>query len=115
MASAPTPTSSSTPPRSCAASNTPSGSPAGGAQALGQPAPGLAVGARADLLCLNSHHPALVGRSGDALLDGWIFAGAPGIVAAVWRNGVKVVRQGRHKDGEAIGARYRQTLEKLLA
>ena len=77
--------------------------------------PGLAVGARADLLCLNSHHPALVGRSGDALLDGWIFAGAPGIVAAVWRDGVKVVRQGRHKDGEAIGDRYRQTLEKLLA
>jgi len=88
---------------------------AGGAQALGQPTPGLALGARADLLCLNSHHPAIVGRSGDALLDGWIFAGTPAIVAAVWRDGDKVVRQGRHKDGERIGARYRQTLEKLLA
>ncbi|MDT8265973.1 amidohydrolase family protein, partial [Roseomonas sp. DSM 102946] len=44
----------------------------GGAQALGQPMGRLAPGCRADLLVLDTEHPALIGREGDALLDAWV-------------------------------------------
>lgn len=88
---------------------------AGGAQALGEPTAGLAAGASADIVSLNPDHPALVGRSGDALLDGWIFAGDARCVERVWRRGERVVEHGRHRDAEAIGAAYAATLRRLLA
>lgn len=86
----------------------------GGARALGV-ACGLASGAPADIVALDAEHPALVGRSGDAILDGWVFAGGRDCVESVWRGGRKVVQQGRHVSGEPIRARYRTTLRKLLA
>jgi formimidoylglutamate deiminase len=88
---------------------------AGGAQALGEPVTGLTVGASADVVSLDADHPALVGRSGDALLDGWIFAGDTRCVQAVWRRGERVVEHGRHRDAWAIGAAYAATVRKLLA
>ncbi len=88
---------------------------AGGAQALGEPVTGLAVGAGADVVSLAAGHPALVGRSGDALLDGWIFAGDSRCVETVWRRGARVVEHGRHRDAEAIGGAYAATLRRLLA
>ncbi|HEY5072176.1 MAG TPA: formimidoylglutamate deiminase [Caulobacteraceae bacterium] len=91
------------------------GALAGGAQALGQGVFGLKVGAPADIVCLNPHHPSLYGRSRDALIDGWLFSGTPGLVTTVWRLGEKVVRHGRHCDAERIAARYRLTLDKLIA
>jgi formiminoglutamate deiminase len=87
---------------------------AGGAQALGEPVTGLAVGASADIVSLATDHPGLVGRSGDALLDGWIFAADNRCVETVWRRGERVVEHGRHSDAEAIGAAYTATLRKLL-
>ena len=87
----------------------------GGARALGQQTFGLIVGASADIVCLNRHHPSLYARSGDTLLDAWIFAGTPGIVTTVWRRGQKMVRHGRHCDAEPIADRYRRTIEKLIA
>jgi formimidoylglutamate deiminase len=87
----------------------------GGAQALGVPESGLAVGAAADIVSLNLDHPSLAGRRGDALLDGWIFAGRAGMVETVWRFGRIVVQHGRHRDAERIGARYRQVLARILA
>ena len=86
----------------------------GGAQALGQPAAGLAAGAAADIVALDGDHPSLYGRAGDALLDAWVFAGAPGMVRSVWRAGAPVVRDGRHRYAERIGWRYRRTLGRLL-
>ena len=86
----------------------------GGHQALGRDGLGLAVGASADIVALDSDHLALYGRQGDALLDGWAFAGDRGVVKTVWRRGVRVVDEGRHRHGEAIGRRYRQTLDRLL-
>ncbi|HLZ83504.1 MAG TPA: formimidoylglutamate deiminase [Caulobacteraceae bacterium] len=88
---------------------------AGGAQALGEPVAGLAVGASADVVALNPGHPALIGRSGDALLDGWTFAGDARCVKTVWRRGERVVEHGRHRDGEAIAAAYAATLQRLLS
>jgi formiminoglutamate deiminase len=86
---------------------------AGGARALGARA-GLEVGAPADLISLKLDHPSFAGRSGDQLLDSWIFAGARGCIDAVWRAGSKVVSNGRHRDREAIAARYQRALEGLL-
>ncbi len=53
---------------------------AGGAQALAQPIVGLQAGARADIVTLDTTHPSLAGRRGDAVLDGWIFAAGSGAV-----------------------------------
>jgi formimidoylglutamate deiminase len=63
---------------------------------------------------LNSADPAFAHRSGDAILDSWIFA-ARAPVDCVWRNGVKLVEGGRHIHADAIAARYRHTLARILA
>ncbi len=87
----------------------------GGAKALGQSTSGLSIGASADIVSLDPEHLALYGRTGDALLDGWLFAAStPGVVKTVWRGGDRVVADGRHRDAERIGRRYRQTLDRLL-
>ena len=86
----------------------------GGAQAL-QGSFGIALGQSADIVSLDADHPALVERSGDALLDGWIFGANRPAVACVWRAGRQVVRGGAHHAREDVGRRYRRTLAKLLA
>ena len=87
----------------------------GGSQALGMAACGLAVGAFADIVSLDARHVALVGRSGDAILDSWIFGAGSALVDCVWARGRQVVKDGRHQDREPIARRFRQTLEELLA
>jgi formimidoylglutamate deiminase len=87
---------------------------AGGAQALGVRA-GLAVGCPADLVSLDAAHPALCERAGEALLDAWIFAARSSPVDCVWRGGVKVVADGRHLRRDAILARFRAAMQRLLA
>jgi formiminoglutamate deiminase len=87
---------------------------AGGAQALGA-ASGIAAGASADIVALDAAHPALADRDGDLALDSWIFAARRGAVDAVWREGVKLVSGGRHRDGGAVAARCRATLARVLA
>ncbi|GAB4067917.1 formimidoylglutamate deiminase [Ancylobacter sonchi] len=84
---------------------------AGGAQALGAEA-GIALGRPADLVSFDAGTPSLHGKRGDALLDGFIFAGgAP--VDAVWRNGAKLVEGGRHQARATVEAGYRRVLDKL--
>ncbi|WP_449466890.1 formimidoylglutamate deiminase [Stenotrophomonas humi] len=86
----------------------------GAAQALGVAA-GLAVDAPADLLELDTDHPSLHGRQGDALLDSWLFAARNGALRSVWRNGREWVRAGRHVNRDAITTRYRAALSRILA
>jgi formimidoylglutamate deiminase len=86
----------------------------GGAQATGISKVGLAPGYAADFLSLNVSHPSLVGRSEDALLDSWIFAGGTAAIDCVWRAGRKVVAEGRHVQRERLATRYRETLQRLL-
>jgi formimidoylglutamate deiminase len=89
---------------------------AGGAMALGLEATGLEAGAAADIVSLDRGHVALAGRSGDALIDSWIFAcGRAALVDCVWTRGRKVVTNGRHRDRDAIASRFRRRLERLLA
>lgn len=88
------------------------GALAGGAQALGAPA-GIAVGNPADLFSLATGDPRVSGRPGDAIVDGLIFAGAR--PASVWRRGVEVVSDGRHRARGAVSARYRKVLAEVIA
>ncbi|WP_374526254.1 formimidoylglutamate deiminase [Sphingopyxis sp.] len=91
------------------------GALAGGGQALGRPGAGLVVGEAADIVSLKARDPFFAGRSGDAILDSWIFGGAARLVDCVWRGGVKRVVGGRHIARDAIGARYRGTIARLFA
>ncbi|HEY2069596.1 MAG TPA: formimidoylglutamate deiminase [Rhizomicrobium sp.] len=88
------------------------GALAGGAQALGQGATGLRDGAPADLMSFASGQPSLEGRSGDAILDSWIFAGAR--ADCVWRFGRQVVTGGRHPLRGPVEERYRQAMRRVL-
>jgi formimidoylglutamate deiminase len=87
---------------------------AGGGRALGAPA-GIVAGQSADLVSLDGDNPCLIGRSGDALIDGWLFAAGRGAIDCVWRHGAKLVSGGRHHARAAIVRRYRATLTGLLA
>jgi len=88
---------------------------AGGARAMASDGRGIAVGAPADFVALGADHPSLIGRAGDDLLDGWIFAAGREAVSGVWRAGRKVVADGRHVDRARILRDYRRVLEKVLA
>jgi formiminoglutamate deiminase len=92
----------------------------GGRQALhagdgARAAGGLAAGASLDLVTLAAAHPALLERRADELLDSWIFAAGRSAIDCVWRAGVKVVDGGRHRDRDAIVARYARALRRLRA
>ena len=88
---------------------------AGGGQALAQPMVGLQPGSRADIVTLDTTHPSLAGRRGNAVLDGWIFAGGSGAVDCVWAGGDKVVEGGRHRLREMARARFNAAIQRLVA
>lgn len=87
---------------------------AGGAQALKQPAAGLAPGQRADFVELDTENPHLTGRSADALLDSWIFCGDKGCVRSVHVGGRAQVTAGRARARESALAAYRTAIADLL-
>ncbi|RMF38850.1 MAG: formimidoylglutamate deiminase, partial [Alphaproteobacteria bacterium] len=86
---------------------------AGGAQALGRGTGRIETGAPADLLALDGAHPDLAGRSGDTILDSFVFAGGRAMVREVWAAGRHVVREGRHIARETLVAGYRRALADL--
>jgi formimidoylglutamate deiminase len=88
---------------------------AGGSQALGQETVGLQVGARADIVTLDTTHPSLAGRRRDAILDGWIFAAGAGSIACVWAGGNKVVEGGRHRLRERARETFNAAVRRLAA
>ena len=88
------------------------GARAGGARALGLRISGLQKGASADFISLDAADPSFAARTGDALLDSWIFAG--GSIDCVWRRGRKEVSQGRHRNGEIVRERYLRVITRLV-
>lgn len=88
---------------------------AGGAQACGVDDAGLSVGAVADILGLDHSRIAFADRSGDALLDSWIFGGDRNALRSVWRRGRQVVADGRHVARDAVEAGFRKALAKVVA
>lgn len=85
----------------------------GGAQALGVGGQHIRAGASADLVALDASDPALAGRSGDSLLDAWIFACRKGAIDCVWVAGRKLVEDGRHDQREAIATRFGKVMRAL--
>ena len=86
----------------------------GGAAGLAQRCGVLEAGARADIVVLDSEHPALIARRGDSILDSWIFSGGAACVREVFVGGRLVVSEGRHVNERQIVARYREAAEALL-
>ena len=86
---------------------------AGGAQALGRNAGAIEAGRLADLVVLDTEHPALVGRGGDGVLDAWLFSGNSTPVRDVMVAGTWVVRDGRHRAQAAIAAAFARTMRRL--
>ena len=86
----------------------------GGAQAMGQPVAGLAVGQRADWLVLDGNDPYLATAQEDAILNRWLFAGGDRQVRDVVVNGQWVVRDGRHADEEVSSRDFVRVLRELL-
>ncbi|MFC3322600.1 formimidoylglutamate deiminase [Mesorhizobium cantuariense] len=86
----------------------------GGSVALGAGASAIAAGASADLVSLDAGHPSLAGKSGDAILDAWIFANGSK-VDCVWVHGHKQVSAGRHVKREDIAERFRSVMTALSA
>ncbi|MCB8829834.1 hypothetical protein LJD47_32960, partial [Escherichia coli] len=68
----------------------------------------------ADMVALDTDHPAILGLRGDRLLDGWIFAGDRHAVTDVWSAGRHVVHEGRHHAREQIFATYKTRLASVL-
>ncbi|WP_119458250.1 formimidoylglutamate deiminase [Rhodospirillaceae bacterium SYSU D60014] len=88
---------------------------AGGATALGRDVGRLAPGARADLVVLDADNPILLGRTGDALLDAYIFAGNVNPIREVMVGGRWVVEGSRHIAEDAVRERFRKTTAELTA
>lgn len=87
---------------------------AGGHQALGQGAAGIVPGAAADLVSLRPDSIAIEGRTGDRILDGWIFAARESPVDCVWARGVKQVSGGVHRCRGPARTRFRTVMKRLL-
>ncbi len=87
----------------------------GGAQALGRNAGSIAPGKLADLVVLDTAHPTLVGRTGDRLLDAWIYSSNGTPVRDVMVAGRWVVRDGHHHEWQTIGAAFARTMHRLAS
>ncbi len=87
----------------------------GGAQALGLNSGAIAPGCTADIVILDGDHPVLAGRTGDAVLDSWVFAAGDGAVREVFAGGSRVVTGGRHVRRDDLLDRFRATMRRLLA
>jgi formiminoglutamate deiminase len=87
---------------------------AGGAQAMGQPMGAIAPGKRADFVVLDAEHPSLAAAGPESWLDCWIFSAGRGLVKDVVAGGERVVTDGRHHRRDAIAARYRASLARLM-
>jgi len=87
----------------------------GGARALAQPMGALEVGRRADVVVLDSDTPALIHKSGDAILDALVFAANHTSIKHVMVAGHWRIRDGRHEQQDAIFERFKSTLAALLA
>ena len=85
----------------------------GGAQALGLTIGSIAPGMRADIVVLDSEHVGLSGKTGDSILDSWLFASPDSPVDAVMIGGQWVVTGGRHRHRESIAAAFRRTMKRL--
>lgn len=81
----------------------------GGAQACGRRTGAIEPGAMADLVVLDADEPALAGH-GDTILDAAIFGPCRAPVRHTMASGSWIVRDGRHRDEEAVWSRFRAAM-----
>ena len=85
----------------------------GGRCAAGAKKWGLANGARADALVLDTHSPGLLGIAPTHLLDALVFATNTPAVREVYVAGKRVVADGKHPREEAIAGRFADVMKEL--
>lgn len=88
---------------------------AGGAQAAGQRAFGLAAGAPADLVVLDADDPMLTGHGPDTLLDALLFSGYRVPVERVMVHGEWKVMNGEHVDRAGAARDFAAAVARLWA
>lgn len=86
---------------------------AGGATTAARNNGALAVGKLADMMALKTDAVDLIGRSGDTILDCYVFAGDDRMVGDVWSAGRHMVTGGSHVKREAIVSAYARTMKQL--
>lgn len=86
----------------------------GGYSALGVKAGEIAEGSRADIVILDTEHPALVAKPDEHIFDSLIFAGGEGAVSHVMVAGIWQVRDGRHDKQDEIRERFAATMRELM-
>jgi formimidoylglutamate deiminase len=85
----------------------------GGAQACGRATGAIEVGASADLVVLDGDDPALAGH-GDTVLDAAIFGPCRKPVRHTMLRGRWIVRDGVHRDEDAVFAGYRRAIDRVV-
>lgn len=85
----------------------------GGAVAAGRKCGRIAEGYLADMIALDNDSVHLAGKSGDTILDSYIFAGDDHLVKEVWSAGRHVVTDGVHIKHEEITNRYKEIMRQL--
>ncbi len=68
-----------------------------------------------DRIVLDADAPILASAKEADVIDRWIFSGNANAVRDVEVAGVRVVEDGRHRDRDAIAARYRGAIKVLFA
>lgn len=86
----------------------------GGARASGRFIGTLQVGARADIVVLDLNAPLFCGRSDDAIIDTFVFAGGAELVRDVMVAGRWLVQEGRHYAETAVSTGYKRAMAKLM-
>ena len=84
-----------------------------GAQACGRRTGAIEAGAHADLVVLDGDDPALAGHDGGTALDAAIFGPCRRPVRHAMLAGRWVVRDGRHRDEEAVLDGYRRAIARI--
>lgn len=79
---------------------------AGGAKAANRECGVLAAGNWADVMALDASHHDLAGKSGDPLIDSFVFAGAEQAITDVWSAGRHLVTEGKHVRRDQIVRDY---------
>ena len=85
----------------------------GGAMAAGRQSGAIRPGGLADLMALDESALDLAGKTGDDVLDSFIFAGDDRMIRDVWAAGRHLVKGGRHIRRDAIVGRYRTAMTGL--
>ena len=68
-----------------------------------------------DRVTLDADAAQFAGLTANDAIDRWIFSGNRNLVRDVEVAGERVVSDGRHRDREAVAARYRTAMQRLLA